>query len=124
MSSFKGQNLFGSGPHRTAFARQGQLLTLNFFNGGVGGGSTAQGLVDLDIFIRGRLVADSETALWTLRDAIRAELTAAPSIGTLVDIAGRSWPGMALVSYREAGRRDVGRKFSMRYEVQFRNMSK
>jgi hypothetical protein len=123
MSSFKGQNLFGSGPHRTAFARQGYLLTLNFFNGSSGGGSTAQGLVDLDIFIRGRLIADSETQLWTLRDAIRAELTATPTIGTLVDTAGRNWPGMALVSYREGGRRDAGRKFSMRYEVQFRKMS-
>jgi hypothetical protein len=30
---------------------------------------------------------------------------------------------MALVSYREGGRRDAGRKFSMRYEVQFRKMS-
>jgi hypothetical protein len=123
VSSFKGQNLFGSGPHRTAFGRQGYLLTLNFFNGQGGGGSTAQGLLDLDVFIRGRLVADSETQLWTLRDAIRAELASAPSIGTLVDTAGRSWNGMALVSYREAGRRDVGRKFTMRYEAQFRRMS-
>lgn len=123
MSSYKGLNLFGSGPHRTAFGRQGYLLTMNFFNGGTGGGSTSQGLVELDIFIRGRLVASSEASLHTLREAVRAQMAAAPSIGTLVDTAGRSWNGMALVSYREGGRRDRGRVFSMRYEAQFRKMS-
>ncbi|GDX98046.1 hypothetical protein LBMAG48_04500 [Phycisphaerae bacterium] len=122
MSSFKAQDLFGSGPHRTAFGRQGYLMTLNFFNGGTGGGSTSQGVLDLDIFIRGRLVAESESSLWTLRNAIRSQISGTPGLGTLIDTAGRSWTGMALIGYREAGRRDLGRKFSMRYEAQFRKL--
>lgn len=120
-ATFKGLALFSSGPHRCTFGRQGYLLTLDFFRqGGTGGGSTIQGLVDLDIFVRGRLVATSEADLWSLRDAIRAQLTSPPVAGTLVDTAGRSWTGMTLVSYRELGRRDRGVDFSQRYEAQFR----
>jgi hypothetical protein len=122
MSSFKGLDIFGSGPHRTAFGRQGYLVTLDFFGGVPGGGSTNQGLQDLDIFIRGRLIASSESALWTLRNGIRAQLATTPTPGTLVDTAGRSWADMTLISYREGGRRDRGRVFSMRYEVQFRKL--
>jgi hypothetical protein len=120
MSSFKSLNLFGSGPHRFRFARQGYLVTLDLFNGGSGAGSTSQGPLELDIFVRGRLIASSEAALWTLRDAIRAQIVASPVAGTLVDSAGRSWTGMTLTNYVEHDRRDWNRVFSIGYEVQFR----
>jgi hypothetical protein len=120
VSSFKSLNLFGSGPHRFAFGRQGYLITLDYYNGGSGGGSTPQGVIDLDIFVRGRLVATSESALWTLRDAIRAQLTTPLVAGTLVDSGGRSWTSMGLVSFVEQDRRDLGRVYSSGYLVQFR----
>lgn len=120
MSSFKGQNLFGSGPHRARFARQGYLVTLDLFNGGSGPGSTSHGPRELDIIISGRLVASSESALWTLRNAIRAHITASPTAGTLIDTAGRSWTGMTLITYTESDRRDQNRVFSIAYEAHFR----
>lgn len=120
MSSYKGDDLFGSGPHRFAFGEQGYLATLDFYFGGSGGGSTIQGPRDTDIVVRGRLVASNEAALWTLRNAIRGQITDPAVSGTLVDGAGRSWVNMVLVSYREADRRDRGRVFSQRYEAVFR----
>ncbi|MFO0830633.1 MAG: hypothetical protein U0637_02200 [Phycisphaerales bacterium] len=120
MSSFKGLDLFGSGPHRFSFGRQGYLVTLDVFSGAGGAGSTNQGLRELDITVTGRLVASSEAALWTLRDAVRAQLTASPTAGTLIDSAGRSWPGMTLITYTESTHRDRARVFSMGYEARFR----
>ena len=122
MSSFKSLDLFGSGPHRFRFGKQGYLLTLDFFGGGAGAGSTNQGKVELDIFVRGTLVANTETALWSLRNAVRAQLATPPVPGTLIDSASRSWANMTLAAYTENDRRDRGRVFSIHYEAHFREM--
>ncbi|MCE7973863.1 MAG: hypothetical protein DYG92_05970 [Leptolyngbya sp. PLA1] len=120
MSSFKSLNLFGSGPHRFRTGPRGQLVTQDFFVGGTGGGSTAQGLIDYDVIVTGRLVATSEAALWTLRDAILAQIEATPTPGTLVDDHGRSWTGMSFVAYTEADRTDRGRVRSIAYTALFK----
>ena len=118
-TSFKGLNLFGSGPHRVEHAPKGQLVTIDYFGGGSGGGSTAQGLTDPQIIVRGRLVAASESALRTLRDAVVAQLQATPTSGTLVDHHGRSWTGLSFVTYTEQGPADKGRVWSVSYEAVF-----
>jgi hypothetical protein len=123
VSSYKSLNLFGSGPHRFGFGRQGHLVTLDFFNGFGGGGSTAQGPIDLEIVVSGRLVAVSEGGLWNLRDAIRGQINEPPVPGTLVDSAGRSWLEMTLVRYEEGVRRDRGRVYSMRYTAVFKRLT-
>lgn len=122
MSSFKSLNLFGSGPHRFRTGPRGQLVTQDFFVGGSGGGSTAQGLIDHDVIVAGRLVATSESGLWTLRDAILAQLEATPTPGTLVDGHGRSWTGMSFVGYTEADRTDRGRVTSIAYTALFKKL--
>ncbi len=120
MSSYSGQDLFGSGPHRTYLGRRGQLLTIDFFGGESGGGSTAQGLMDWDIVIRGRLIASGDAGLTTLRNAILAQLQDPPVLATLIDTQGRTWNDMSLVTFSDRGRRDRGRQFSIRYEAVFR----
>lgn len=120
MSSFKSLDLFGSGPHRFRTGPRGQLVTQDFFVGGSGGGSTAQGLIDYDVIVTGRLVATSESALWTLRDAIVAQLEASPTPGTLADSQGRSWTGISFVGYTEADRTDRGRVRSIAYTALFK----
>lgn len=122
MSSFNGLNLFGSGPHRFYHGKRGQLLSFDLFNGGTGGGSTANGLIDFEIIVRGRLVATSESALTALRDAIITQVQNTPVVGVLVDTQGRTFTGMSLVSFTERGRRDRGRVFSVRYEVIFKKL--
>ena len=89
-SSFKGHNLFGSGAHRFMMARQGELAPLNLSIGVFDANSSALGLVELEVHVRGRLVASSESALWALRDAVTAELIHPPTPGTLADLHGRT----------------------------------
>lgn len=121
-SSFKGLDLFGSGPHRFSQGQQGQVIV----NGGViglyGPQTFAQGIRELEVFVTGRLIASSEAALWALRDAVTAQLIHPPAPGTLIDVHGRSWAQMSFVDYAEEDRTDRGRVWSIGYVATFRKM--
>jgi hypothetical protein len=119
-SSFKGKDLFGSGPHRFAVGKLGEFIVSDFTLGIYDGGTTPLGLVELDVIVTGRLVATNDTALWALRDAIEAELVHLPTAGTLVDLHGRTWEGMSFIRFESADRTDRGRDVSLAYEAQFR----
>ncbi len=121
-SSFKGLNLFGSGPHRFARSTQGQLLIADVQLGSFTPKSNPFGLVELEIVVRGRLVASSESALWTLRDAITAQLQDPPAQGTLIDHTSRSYADMSFVRFDEGLRTDRGRVFSISYTARFRRL--
>jgi hypothetical protein len=120
MSSFKSIDLFGSGPHRFAVGKQGEDVVPNFTLGAGGSGSTAVGPIELDVIVSGRLVAASESALWTLRDAVTAQLADPPVPGTLTDGHGRTWTGMSFITYQEGDRTDRGRVVSIEYRAVFR----
>lgn len=119
-SSFKSLDLFGSGPHRFAVARQGQAITSELFDSPPEPGSHYRGPVELEITITGRLVAASESALWTLRDAITAQLLDPPDPGTLIDLHARSWTDMSFVAFAPGDRTDRGRTVSLSYQAVFR----
>ncbi|MDI1288489.1 MAG: hypothetical protein PSX37_00880 [bacterium] len=119
-SSFKSLNLFGSGPHRFALGKRGQLVVSDFALGGSGAGSTPQGLIELDVVVTGRLVASSESALWTLRDAVAAQLTDPLQTGTLIDLHGRTFTGMSFITFEQTGPTDRNRQFSLPYRAVFR----
>lgn len=121
-SSFKGNDLFGSGPHRFSQRRQGQVMLSYISLGTYQVGTFGLGLTELDVVVKGRLVAASESALWTLRDAVVAELEESPTLGTLVDLHGRSWAGMSFIEFVEGDRTDRGRVWSMAYEAVFRKI--
>ena len=124
MSSYKGLDLFGSGPHRFAVGRRNQLVLSEFaLTGAPLPRSYPFGPQDWDVLVTGRLVASSEAALRTLRDAIPAELEVLGSItpGVLLDGLGRKWADMVLTAYEEADRIDRGRVFSVGYVATFRN---
>ena len=124
MSSFEGLNLFGSGPARFRQMAQGSVVVANYVIGATpANGSTAQGPIELDVVVRGRLVAGNEGALWELRDAITAVLTDPPTTGSLFDDAGRKWEDMSLVRYVEGDRVDRGRMVSVGYEAVFRKFA-
>jgi hypothetical protein len=63
-SSFKGLDLFGSGPHRFASLREGTLVVTGFALGGSSPGGVALGLVDVEVRVLGRVGydLDSESA--------------------------------------------------------------
>ena len=123
MSSFKGIDLFGSGPHRFHLAKQGEDVVPNFVLGSGGSGSTSVGPIELDVIVSGRLVAASESALWALRDAVTAQLADPPDPGTLIDNHGRTWTDMSFITYEEADRTDRGRATSIEYTATFRRFN-
>ena len=118
-SSFKSLDLFGSGPHRFALGREGQAIASELFLPAPDSGSRYYGLVELEVVVRGRLIAASDAALWSLRDAISAQLLHPPSPGTLIDLHGRSWPDMSFIRFSPADRTDRGRATSLAYEARF-----
>lgn len=119
MSSFKSLDLFGSGPHRFAIAREGQALQSELFTDPPDSGTRYLGPVELQVTITGRLIAADEAGLWTLRDAITAQLLDPPAPGTLIDLHGRSWPDLSFVGFTPADRTDRGRTISLAYEARF-----
>lgn len=120
-SSYGGVDVFGPGPHRFAVGKQGEGVVANYLIGASPAqGTTAQGPVELDVVVRGRLVATSESALWSRRDAIRSAITHPPAVATLVDHHGRSWSDMSFIEYVEGDRTDRGRVRSLAYTARFR----
>lgn len=118
-SSFKGIDLFGSGPHRFAVGRQGQALMSELFQPVPASGSLYVGLVELEVVVTGRLVGASESALWALRDAITDELLDPPAPGELIDLHGRAWADVSFVKFTPGDRTDRGRVVSLAYEARF-----
>ncbi|MBN4052714.1 hypothetical protein JYU07_00360 [Roseiflexus sp. AH-315-K22] len=125
-SSFKAKDLFGSGPHRFEVMPEGVFVVSNTdIEGMPTAGSTALGQVELEVHVVGRLVAASDAALWSLRDAITAELvypTPAGTAGSLVDLNGRTWTGMKIIAFEPTGLTDRGRQVTLGYRAVFRKM--
>ncbi|MBC7835093.1 MAG: hypothetical protein H7Y88_08320 [Phycisphaerales bacterium] len=119
MSSFNSLDLFGSGPHRFTLAPQGSNVIPVFALDGASPGSVAIGPLELIITITGRLVAEGESALWSLRDDIEAQLTTPAVVASLIDHKGREWENMSFVRFEPAGPTDRGRACSLPYTARF-----
>lgn len=121
MSNFEGVDLFGSGPARFRQMVQGNAVVANYVIGASPpNGSTPQGPIELDVVVKGRLVAGSEGALWLLRKAITDQLTDPPTIGALFDDYAHKWENVSFIRYTEGDRTDRGRVRSIAYEAVFR----
>lgn len=117
-SSWKGVDLFGSGPHRFGITRRGFLLAPDFTSDEPTPVLFEYGALEWDVLVTGRLVAASDAALWTLRDAIQASMDA-KGLGTLVDLHGRSFGSMFLARLTFGEVTDRGRVVSIGYVAQF-----
>lgn len=122
-SSYKTLDLFNSGPHRFAVEVEGQLVVPKLRLGIQQSGSGWLGLEELTVLVTGRLIASTEAALWSLRDAITAQLIEPPTAGTLIDSTGHSFTQMSFVSFTPADRTDRGRVFSLAYTARFRRFN-
>lgn len=118
-SSYKGLNLFGSGPHRFVVRRQGQVLIGPWSKADPSSGSSYYGPIELEVVVSGRLVAASDAALWALRDAVTAQLVDPPAPGTLIDHTGRSYADMSFVRFEAGPVTDRGRVWSVAYVARF-----
>lgn len=121
MSSYKGLDIFGSGPHRFSLAPEGLFVaTKSSLNQFPTPGSLALGLLELEVLVRGRLIADDDAGLWTLRDTIVALAQFPTAPGELIDLHGRSWSDMTLHRFETEDRVDRGRRVSVAYVATFR----
>lgn len=118
-TTFNGLPLFASGPHRVVHMPIGEAVLPNGVLNPVNPGSTPIGPIELEIEVRGRLIGASEAALWALRDAIAAQLTHPPAVGTLQEPGGRSWSSMSFVLFTVGGPTDRGRTWSIAYAARF-----
>lgn len=118
-STFAGLSLFNSGPHRFAMGGLGRLLIGPLRSPTFEDHTTDAGApLEVRVMQRGRLIAATPAALWTLVDAIKthAEL---PRTGTLVDHHGRSWTSMTLIRFEPTGPMDRGRTCSIPYVAEY-----
>ena len=120
-SSFKGNDLFGSGAHRFSFGKQSRrIVSLATLTQDVTQEGTLEfGNYELRIFVRGRLVASNELSLQNLRDAIVSEVDASVGSGLLKDAHGQEWATMKLISFEEFGAVSRGRELSIGYAAEF-----
>lgn len=125
-SSFNGVDLFGSGPHRFQEGRRGYLVLPDASSFDPTTRNVAYGAFELQVYVRGRLVAADDAALWVLRDAVQTSLGTngpyGPS-GDLVDAFGRTWSDMRFTRLEWAEEVDRGRTTSIAYEARFLRFS-
>jgi hypothetical protein len=122
MSSFKGQDIFGSGPHRFSAAPRGQLLISALSQNQFDPSSIPLGLLEEEVRVRGRLVGTSQAQLRQRIDAVNALLEHPPTPGVLIDEHGKQYAGMSFVRFEEEDRTDRGRVCSLAYEAVFRRL--
>lgn len=119
MSSYNELDLFGSGPHRFRQLPIGEAVLLYARVDPFQPGSTPIGPIELAISVRGRLIAESEDALWAVRDAVAAQLTHPPTTAALKEDSTRTWEDMSFIRFEPADRTDRGRVFSLEYLATF-----
>lgn len=122
-TSYKGEDLFGSGPHRFAVGPGGLVIEPRWRVTGVSTDTGTLPLGDLEpeVTVTGRLVAATESALRAERDAIAALAVLSAGAGTLIDHRGHGYGSMWLIEYAEADRVDRGREWSIAYVARFRD---
>lgn len=119
-SSYKGVDLFGSGPHAFEPGREGRrVVPLSVIADDASVPGSAQfGRLERRVTVRGRLVASSASALWALADAVESR-TGDSSGGTLDDGDGRQWGSLLLLSFEPRGAVERGRVYSLAYSAEF-----
>lgn len=120
MTTFNGQSLFSSGPHRVHMGPRAQSLVPNYQLGEPGAGTTLIGPLEWEIIIEGRLIASTRSSLWSLRDALTELIGDEPAVATLVLSDGTTFDDMTFTSYTETAPIAQGRVWSVGYKAVFR----
>ena len=117
MSSLKGQNLFGSGPH--GFTAHGRSLRHadRDVPGAPGVQVTSQGRGGRRIDQAGTLHGDDVAQLQAQLDAIEAAMDGVA--GQLVDDRGRLFDDVLMLSFNPGPIRRVGARLGVDYQVQY-----
>lgn len=118
MSSFRGEDLFSSGPHHFIVRRVGTFVRAGFVFPNDSSVPVAYGKAAIEIEQVGRLVAGTSAALWALFDAIRLHAESGVS-GALVTETSKTFEGVALYEFSMTGPIERGRDWSMPYIARY-----
>lgn len=121
MTTFRSEDLFGSGPHRVTMGPRSLSLVPNFQLGEPGAGTTFVGVLEWEVVVEGCLIATTRASLWALRDAFAERISDEPAVGSLVLSDGREFSNMTMASYAETGAVVAGRVWSVGYKAVFRH---
>lgn len=119
LSTFDGEPLFMSGPHRFSLEPQGSLVIPRLSTRVFDAGSLVLGPLELAVIVRGRLIAPDDAGLDLVMTAIQAKIAYTPVVGTLVDLHDRTYTGMQCVRFEIGDRVDRGRTVSLGYVARF-----
>jgi len=120
MSSYAGDDLFGSGPHQFLFGPWARSTLRRGFAGLDGELVLDLGRRSRQISQTGRLQADSIESLHALIDAIDAHDDGSANV--LIDNHGRSHAGVILERFETTSPLQRGRKFYCEYRIEYRQL--
>ena len=117
MSTFDGQDLFSSGPHRfhVGWLALRHVLQLTPEQRGVR--LSSQGQSGRAIAQTGDLLADDSGQLTALTQAVEDKLDGRAA--ELIDDLGRCWKQVVMLSFEPAAVRRVGPRWAVRYRITY-----
>lgn len=121
MSSFAGERLFDSGPHRFQIGGRSLRHTLHEPARGDGEHLASHGRRGRRITQRGALIADSPAELATLANAIETRLDGEPA--TLIDDLSRPWHGVVMLAFEPGPAQRLGPRFRMNYRIDYAQLT-
>lgn len=117
MSSYRGKDLFGSGPHRFTIGGIAARTAVHTMPGVDGVRRTPGGRSPRSIEQRGTLIADDLASLDALRAAIEAELNG--RTGELIDEFNRSHADVVMLTFESKQVRRVGPRYALDYTIEY-----
>lgn len=117
MSSYKGNTLFASGPHRFTIGGIAQRTAERSLPGADGVRLSAMGKTGRTITQRGTLIADDIDALDAQSMAIEASLDGEP--GELIDDLSRRWADVVMLEFAPERTRRVGARLAVDYTIRY-----
>ncbi len=117
MSSFDGQDLFSSGPHRFHVGGLSLRHVLHESPGSRGVQLDDHGVQGRSITQKGDLLADNAPQMLTLTQAIEAKLDGLAH--DLIDDADQTWRNTVMLSFEPQPLQAVGARWRVSYEINY-----
>lgn len=117
MSSYKGNNLFASGPHRFEIGGVAQRTVERALPGADGVRLSAMGRTGRSITQMGTLIADDIAGLDALTAAIESSLDG--ESGELIDDLSRRWTDVVMLAFEPEHTRRIGVRLAVDYTIRY-----
>lgn len=117
MSSYRGMDLFGSGPHRFVVRGVAQRTVSHASPGVDGERITPMGRSNRRIDQTGTLIGHDVASLEAQREAIELAMDGRP--GELADDVGRTHDGVVMLVFDAEPVRRIGPRLAMDYQVRY-----